>query len=72
MLFLFPLPSSLDNHQYLNALEYKKNNECEIFDERNINYSEISKKLFNKIKKLKKNKSKNSREKKSILKQSYQ
>ena len=65
--FLFPLPSSLDNHQYLNALEYKKNNECEIFDETNINYSEISKKLFNKIKKLKKNKSKNSREKKISL-----
>ena len=34
--FLFPLPSSLDNHQFLNAMEHKKINNCEIFDERNI------------------------------------
>ena len=65
--FLFPLPSSLDNHQYLNALEYKKNNECEIFDERNINCSEISKKLLNEIEKLKKNKHKVSLKKKVSL-----
>ncbi len=56
--FLFPLPGSLDNHQFLNAIEYKKKNNCEIFDERNINYPEISKKLINEIKKLKKNKHK--------------
>ena len=66
--FLFPLPNSLDNHQFLNAMEHKKINNCEIFDERNINYSEISKKLLNEIKKLKKNKHKNQFYKKSILK----
>ena len=38
-----------------------KINNCEIFDERNINYSEIGKKLLNEIKKnLKKNKHKTS------------
>ena len=64
--FLFPLPNSLDNHQFLNAMEHKKKNNCEIFDERNINYSEISKKLLNEIKKLKKNKNI-----KSVLKKKY-
>ena len=38
----------------------KKINNCEIFDERNINYSEIGKKLLIEIKKLKKNKHKTS------------
>jgi hypothetical protein len=41
-------------------MEHKKINNCEIFDERNINYSEISKKLLIEIKKLKKNKHKTS------------
>mgnify|MGYP001161461268 FL=1 len=65
--FLFPLPNSLDNHQFLNAMEHKKINNCEIFDERNINYSEISKKLLIEIKKLKKNKHKTSFKKKVSL-----
>ena len=48
-------------------MEHKKINNCEIFDERNINYSEISKKLLIEIKKLKKNKHKTSFKKKVSL-----
>ena len=42
---LFPLPSAMDNHQYLNAIEFKKNNPCLIFDEKNMEISKISKKI---------------------------
>ena len=46
---LFPLPSSMDNHQKLNAKEFKKKNECLIVNEKNINYSYIAKVLQNKF-----------------------
>ena len=62
--FLFPLPNSMDNHQYMNALEFKKYNDCEIFDETNIDYSDISDKLEKEIKKSKKRIIKIKREKK--------
>ncbi len=42
---LFPLPSAMDNHQYYNAIEHKKNNPCLIFEEKNIDISKISKKI---------------------------
>ena len=44
--FLFPLPTSLDNHQFINALEHKKNNNCEIYDETKIDYSSLEKNLL--------------------------
>ena len=65
--FLFPLPNSMDNHQYMNALEFKKYNDCEIFDETNIDYSDISNKLEKEIKKSKKRIIKVKREKKISL-----
>ena len=33
---LFPLPSATNNHQYYNAVEFKKNNQCIICDEREL------------------------------------
>ena len=33
---LFPLPSATNNHQYYNAVEFKKNNQCLICDERSL------------------------------------
>ena len=45
---LFPLPGSMSNHQYFNALEFKKNNNCVILDEK-INFikeAKIEKKIF--------------------------
>ena len=39
---LFPLPSSTNNHQYYNAVEFKKKNQCLICDERKINLKKIS------------------------------
>ena len=40
--FLFPLSSAVDNHQNLNAIEFKKTNDCIIFDEKKIDYSIFS------------------------------
>ena len=40
---LFPLPSSIKNHQYENAIQFKKNNKCFIFDEKNLNTKKIVK-----------------------------
>ena len=42
---LFPLPQAMDNHQYLNALEFSKNNDCIILNEKKINIAKISKKI---------------------------
>ena len=42
---LFPLPCATNNHQYFNALEFKKNNQCLICDEREFNSSKISKEI---------------------------
>ena len=39
---LFPLPSSTNNHQYYNAVEFKRNNQCIICDEREPNLKKIS------------------------------
>ena len=50
---MIPLPSSIDNHQYFNALFYEKNNQGRIFQEKdsldNLSYllkSTINKKTF--------------------------
>ena len=55
--FLFPLKSAVDNHQYLNAVEFKKANNCTIFDEKEIDYSifstAIKKRIFYKSNKTK-------------------
>ena len=67
LLFLFPLPTSLDNHQLINAMEYKKLNNCYIYDEKNIDYSALTKNFIDEIKKIKKNKVKRNQEKKSIF-----
>ena len=42
---LFPLPSSMNNHQYYNAIEFKKNNRCFILDETNLSVESLSKKI---------------------------
>ena len=65
--FLFPLPTSLDNHQFLNAIEHKKNNNCEIYDETKIDYKFLEKKFINEIKKSKKNNLKANQKKKISL-----
>ena len=40
---LFPLPTSTKNHQYENAIQFKRNNKCFIFDEKNLNIKKIVK-----------------------------
>ena len=40
---LFPLPSAMNNHQYFNAKEFKKNNDCLIIDEKNVDTKILSK-----------------------------
>ena len=42
---LIPLPSATNNHQYFNAVEFKKNNQCLICDERKFNSQKISKEI---------------------------
>ena len=42
---LIPLPSATNNHQYSNAIEFKKNNQCIICDERKFNFKKISKEI---------------------------
>jgi len=42
-----PLPTAKDNHQFENALYYKKNNSCWIMDQKNFNRKKISQFLFN-------------------------
>ncbi len=44
---LFPFPNAMDNHQYYNALEFKKRNSCIIIDEKKINYQLISQTITN-------------------------
>ena len=51
---LFPLPNAMDNHQYLNALEFKKNNECIIADEKNLDIMDISRTIEKQISRVKK------------------
>ena len=46
---LFPLPSSMNNHQYYNAKEFKKNNTCFILDENNLSVKSLSQKVENLI-----------------------
>ena len=40
---LIPLPSSANNHQYYNAVEFRKTNNCEIVDQSNINNENLVK-----------------------------
>lgn len=42
---LFPLPSSMNNHQYHNAKEFEKNNRCLILNENNLSIKSLSKKI---------------------------
>ena len=42
---LFPLPSSKDNHQFFNAIEFRKNNNCEIFEHTSLNIKKIAEEL---------------------------
>mgnify|MGYP001164199277 FL=1 len=46
---LFPLPSSMNNHQYYNAKEFEKNNSCFILDENNLSIKSLSRKIENLI-----------------------
>ena len=46
---LFPLPSSMNNHQYYNAKEFEKNNTCFILDEHNLSVKSLSHKIENLI-----------------------
>ena len=40
---LVPLPTSTNNHQYFNAIEFKKTNECEIINQHNIDNQNLVK-----------------------------
>ena len=42
---LFPLPTSMNNHQYYNAKEFEKSNTCFILDENNLSAELLSKKI---------------------------
>ncbi len=42
---LFPLPSAMNNHQYFNAIEFRKKNPCLLLDERDLNIIKISKEI---------------------------
>lgn len=46
---LFPLPSAMNNHQYYNAIEFKKNNNCMIVNESDLNIQKVSQVLQDKI-----------------------
>ncbi|MEE2695189.1 MAG: UDP-N-acetylglucosamine--N-acetylmuramyl-(pentapeptide) pyrophosphoryl-undecaprenol N-acetylglucosamine transferase [Pseudomonadota bacterium] len=46
---LFPLPSAMNNHQYFNALEFRKNNNCMIVNEKKVRFSRISKEIEKRI-----------------------
>jgi len=63
--FLFPLRSAINNHQYLNAIQFQKENDCLIFDERKIDYqvfsSVLKKKIFLKYKSIKSTKKRDNR-----------
>ena len=39
--FLFPLPTAMDNHQLENAKQFKKKNDCQIFNQNKISYSKL-------------------------------
>ncbi|MAI60221.1 MAG: hypothetical protein CMM92_04295 [Rickettsiales bacterium] len=40
---LVPLPTAANNHQYFNAVEFKKTNDCEIINQSKINYEKLVK-----------------------------
>ena len=67
---LFPLPTSMNNHQYYNAKEFEKSNRCFILDENNLNPELLSKKI-EKLIFLEKPKKKLYNAKKSIQKFSF-
>lgn len=46
---LFPLPTSMNNHQYFNAKEFQKNNNCIIYDEKKLNLHSFSRDIENLI-----------------------
>ncbi len=47
--FLFPLPTAMDDHQLENAKQFKKKNDCQIFNQNNIPYSILSESLKSQI-----------------------
>ena len=46
---LVPLPTSANNHQYLNAVEFKKTNKCEIVNQSKINNEKLTKLIKSKL-----------------------
>lgn len=46
---LFPLPSAMNNHQYYNAIEFKKNNHCLIVNENDLDLQKVSQVLQDKL-----------------------
>ena len=46
---LFPLPSAMNNHQYLNAIEFRKSNDCIVVNENNIDLKYIKNKIEKRI-----------------------
>ncbi len=60
---IIPLPSSADNHQYYNAIEFKKKNDCIILNEKEINYIELKKIIIKKLNSLKPKKSRSTTKK---------
>ena len=38
---LFPLPTAMDNHQFENAKQFKKKNDCQIYNQNDIPYSKL-------------------------------
>ena len=40
---LIPLPTSANNHQFFNAVEFKRTNNCEIINQSNINNDKLVK-----------------------------
>ena len=47
--FLFPLPTAMDDHQLENAKQFKKRNDCQIFNQNNIPYSKLRELLKSQI-----------------------
>lgn len=47
--FLFPLPTAMDDHQLENAKQFKKRNDCQIFNQNNIPYSKLREVLKSQI-----------------------
>ena len=63
---IIPLPSSADNHQYYNAVEFKRKNDCIILNEQEINYKKLTKIIIKKLNSYKQKKSRSITKKKKL------